>query len=79
MSLRVERGGLFVHQLDADDQPPTFWETEEPAECPFESNVNPHKPHPRWSQATERLIGTLQVRKTRMYNGYGTWVGHLYG
>ena len=39
-------------------QPTTFWETLQPQEYPFESNVNPNVPHPRWSQATERMIDT---------------------
>ncbi|HMJ89143.1 MAG TPA: protein-methionine-sulfoxide reductase catalytic subunit MsrP, partial [Candidatus Acidoferrum sp.] len=39
-------------------QPTTFWETLQANEYPFESNVNPAVPHPRWSQATERMIDT---------------------
>ena len=51
-------------------QPKTLWESLAPKEYPFESNVNPAIAHPRWSQATERLIGTgLRVR-TVMYNSY---------
>ncbi|MEO8217548.1 MAG: protein-methionine-sulfoxide reductase catalytic subunit MsrP [Acidobacteriota bacterium] len=61
-----------------DRQPPTFWETESPNEFPFESNVNPARPHPRWSQSTERLIGSMETRKTLLYNGYGEYVAHLY-
>jgi len=34
---------------------------------------------PRWSQATERLIGTRDVRRTLPFNGYGHQVRHLYG
>ena len=61
-----------------DKQPHTFWTDLQPLEYPFESNVNPRQPHPRWSQASERLIGTLDVRKTEPYNGYGELVAHLY-
>jgi sulfoxide reductase catalytic subunit YedY len=61
-----------------EKQPHTFWEDQEPDEYPFESNVNPDKPHPRWSQATERLIDTGRVVPTQKYNGYGEFVGHLY-
>ena len=51
-------------------QPKTLWESLAPDEYPFESNVNPTVNHPRWSQASERLIGTgLRVR-TIKYNGY---------
>ena len=51
-------------------QPRTFWESLAPVEYPFESNVDPSRPHPRWSQATERLIGTWDVRRTLAFNGY---------
>ncbi len=35
-------------------------------------------PHPRWSQATENLIGTNERMPTRLYNGYGEYVAKLY-
>lgn len=60
------------------EKPHTFWNDEYPEEYSFESNVNPHVPHPKWSQATERLIGSFEVRKTIPYNGYAPWVAHLY-
>ena len=60
-----------------DRQPRTFWGEMAPHEYPFESNVNPSIPHPRWSQLTERLIGTWDVRRTELYNGYGDRVRHL--
>ena len=60
-------------------QPKTFWETLQPEEYPFESNVNPAVPHPRWSQATERMIDTGDRVKTQMFNGYGKYVASLYG
>ena len=59
-------------------QPKTFWETLQPEEYPFESNVNPAVPHPRWSQATERMIDTGDRIKTQIYNGYGKYVASLY-
>jgi sulfoxide reductase catalytic subunit YedY len=61
------------------NQPKTFWETLQPEEYPFESNVNPNVPHPRWSQATERMIDTGDRVKTQLYNGYGRYVARLYG
>lgn len=61
-----------------DREPPTFWSQLQPAEYPFLSNVNPAVPHPRWSQATERLIGTDERRPTQLYNGYGAQVASLY-
>lgn len=66
-----------------DSQPATFWNTLVPSEYDFEANVNPNKPHPRWSQATERLIGkgpsfSWETRPTLPYNGYGEYVAKLY-
>lgn len=52
------------------ERPHTFWSDLAPAEYPFESNVNPSHPHPRWSQLTERLIGTWDIRHTLPFNGY---------
>jgi methionine sulfoxide reductase catalytic subunit len=62
-----------------DKQPKTFWETLQAEEYPFESNVNPAVPHPRWSQATERMIDTNDRVRTKPFNGYGDLVGKLYG
>lgn len=59
-------------------QPRTFWNTLGPDEYDFWSNVNPDKPHPRWSQRYERLLGTGERRATQLYNGYGPYVAHLY-
>src|SRR5882762_1799177 len=60
------------------EQPKTFWETLAPEEYPFESNVKPAKPHPRWSQMTERIIDTGDRVKTQPFNGYGNYVAGLY-
>ena len=60
-------------------RPPTFWNKLAPKEYGFEANVNPQVPHPRWSQASERLIGTMERVPTKMYNGYGDYVGKMYG
>ena len=59
-------------------QPATLWETLGPDEYPFESNVNPAVPHPRWSQATERVIDTGDRIRTQPFNGYGSFVAKLY-
>ncbi len=59
-------------------QPGTFWSRVAPQEYGFYSNVNPNRPHPRWSQAFERVIPTMERRPTLMYNGYEQWVRHLY-
>ncbi len=60
-------------------QPKTFWETLIPSEYPFESNVDPGVSHPRWSQATERMIDKGDRVRTKKYNGYGDQVAKLYG
>jgi sulfoxide reductase catalytic subunit YedY len=59
-------------------QPATLWETLSPTEYPFESNVDPNVPHPRWSQATERVLDTDDRIRTLKYNGYESQVAALY-
>jgi sulfoxide reductase catalytic subunit YedY len=61
-----------------DHQPHTFWEDQQFNEYPFLSNVDPTVPHPRWSQATERVIGTGERRATEPFNGYAQQVAALY-
>ncbi len=61
-----------------DQQPPTYWNTLQPREYGFEANVNPNKPHPRWSQSQEWMLGTREVFETVIYNGYGEFLGDLY-
>ncbi|MDA7916525.1 protein-methionine-sulfoxide reductase catalytic subunit MsrP, partial [Verrucomicrobia bacterium] len=60
------------------EQPKTLWETLNPEEYPFESNVDPSLPHPRWSQATHRMIDSQNRVRTLHLNGYEEQVGHLY-
>lgn len=60
-------------------QPPTFWNKLAPDEYDFYANVNPKVPHPRWPQASERLIDTGERVPTHMYNGYGDFVAQMYG
>lgn len=61
-----------------DFKPATFWNTVQGMEYDFVANVNPKVPHPRWPQTREKLIGTDEIRLTRMYNGYEKFVGGLY-
>jgi len=61
-----------------EEQPETFWNRIAPDEYGFYSNVNPERPHPRWSQATERRIGENGRRDTQMFNGYADQVASLY-
>jgi sulfoxide reductase catalytic subunit YedY len=61
-----------------DQRPKSFWEALQASEYGFWANVNPQVPHPRWSQATEELIGLNERRPTQLFNGYGDYVAHLY-
>jgi sulfoxide reductase catalytic subunit YedY len=61
-----------------ENQPATFWQGLQASEYGFWANVNPAVPHPRWSQAEERLIGTSEVVPTRIWNGYGEYVAAMY-
>jgi len=62
-------------------QPRNTWNTSAPDEYGFYGNVNPEVDHPRWSQATERRIGSglfATRQKTLMFNGYADEVASLY-
>jgi methionine sulfoxide reductase catalytic subunit len=62
-------------------QPPTSWNKQAPGEYGFYSNVNPRVSHPRWSQASERVIGAgvfAPRRDTELFNGYAEAVAPLY-
>ena len=59
-------------------RPRTFWDRIQPAEYGFWANVNPHVPHRRWSQSTERVLGTQSRIPTQLFNGYGEFVQYLY-
>jgi sulfoxide reductase catalytic subunit YedY len=61
-----------------DQRPKSYWEALQDSEYGFWANVNPQVPHPRWSQATEELIGTNERRPTLLFNGYADYVGDLY-
>lgn len=61
-----------------DTQPSSLWNTINPSEYGFFSNVNPAVDHPRWSQSSERRIGELTRRDTLLFNGYADQVAHLY-
>ena len=59
-------------------RPKSFWEKIAPSEYGFWANVNPEVPHPRWSQAKEKLLGSGEKVPTQLYNGYGEFVASLY-
>ncbi|MGE0062005.1 MAG: protein-methionine-sulfoxide reductase catalytic subunit MsrP [Xanthobacteraceae bacterium] len=61
-----------------DKRPVGYWEMLQSSEYGFWANVNPEVPHPRWSQASEEVIGTGERRPTLLFNGYGAQVADLY-
>jgi sulfoxide reductase catalytic subunit YedY len=61
-----------------EKRPKGMWEAIQPAEYGFWANVNPKVPHPRWSQASEELIGLGERRPTLLFNGYGEYVAGIY-
>ena len=61
-----------------DKRPVSFWEKVQGQEYGFWANVNPDVSHPRWSQASERLLGSGDRVPTQIYNGYGAEVAELY-
>ena len=61
-----------------DKRPVGLWQAIQGSEYGFWANVNPEVPHPRWSQATERVLGTDEPRPTLIYNGYEEFVAPLY-
>ncbi len=64
-----------------EEQPRTSWNMANAREYGFYSNVNPDKDHPRWSQASERVLGGSLFSSrvpTRLFNGYADEVASLY-
>jgi len=62
----------------SDKRPKTFWETIAAEEYGFWANVNPDVPHPRWSQASERVLGMSGRVPTQLFNGYAAYVADIY-
>lgn len=63
------------------EMPPTTWNMLQPSEYGFYANVNPTVDHPRWSQASERMVGGglfAGRQDTLMFNGYEAEVASLY-
>ena len=64
-------------------QPRNTWNVMAADEYGFYANVNPNVDHPRWSQASERVIGGGggafgSRQRTLMFNGYEKQVAALY-
>lgn len=61
-----------------EERPVGLWEAIQPSEYGFWANVNPEVPHPRWSQASERVLHTGENVPTQLFNGYAAEVAGLY-
>lgn len=61
-----------------DKRPVGLWEALQSSEYGFWANVNPEVSHPRWSQATEEVLGLNKRIPTVIFNGYGEYVADLY-
>ncbi len=61
-----------------DEQPKNFWQSLQASEYGFWANVNPAVAHPRWSQATEEVLGKSERAPTLLFNGYAEQVADLY-
>jgi len=76
------KGGKSIVKIRfTDKMPQSTWMKAAPEEYGFYANVNPDVPHPRWSQKTERRIGSglFSPRiKTQPFNGYADQVAQLY-
>jgi methionine sulfoxide reductase catalytic subunit len=71
-------GKSIVKVTFTDQRPKTFWEALQSSEYGFWANINPAVPHPRWSQASERVLGQNERVPTQIWNGYGEYVAHMY-
>ena len=75
------KSAKFIVKIECtDEKPPATWNRISQSEYGWYSNVYPTIDHPRWSQATHRMItteGTTRV-DTLPYNGYEAEVGHMY-
>jgi methionine sulfoxide reductase catalytic subunit len=71
-----------IVKIEISKTPPmTSWNKFAPKEYGFYANVNPSVPHPRWSQISERQLGSRFFsprRQTEIFNGYGAQVASLY-
>jgi len=64
-----------------EEKPRNTWNMLLPNEYGFYSNVNPNVDHPRWSQASERRVGSglfADREPTLMFNGYEELVAGMY-
>lgn len=71
-----------ITKIELLRRPPlSTWTKFAPQEYGFYANVNPAVPHPRWSQNSERQLGSSFFsarRQTELFNGYAEQVAALY-
>lgn len=71
-----------IVKIELLKKPPiTTWNKFAPNEYGFYANINPAVSHPRWSQNSERQLGSgffTPRRQTELFNGYGEQVASLY-
>lgn len=77
------KGGKSLVKIEfVAKQPRNTWNVMAPDEYGFYANVNPNVDHPRWSQASERVIGAGGIfghrQRTLMFNGYEKQVAAMY-
>jgi methionine sulfoxide reductase catalytic subunit len=76
------KGIKSIVKIEFTDRAPyNTWQRLAPNEYGFYANVNPEVDHPRWSQASERIIGGgffAGKQRTLMFNGYEKEVASLY-
>ena len=61
-----------------EKRPKGFWERIQPNEYGFWANVNPEVDHPRWSQATEKILRSNKRVPALLFNEYAEQVVGLY-
>lgn len=71
-------GKSIVRVTAVAEKPVGTWEKLQASEYGFWANVNPQVAHPRWSQASERLLGSGERVPTKLFNGYEEFVAPLY-
>ncbi len=76
------KGGKSIVKIRfTEKMPRTSWMKAGPNEYGFYANVNPKVSHPRWTQSSEKVIGSglfSKRVKTLMFNGYTEQVGQMY-
>ena len=73
-----KHGKSLVKITLTDQRPKGLWEAIQASEYGFWANVNPEVSHPRWSQASERVLGSGERVPTLIWNGYGEQVAGMY-